>query len=148
MTRRRGVVGIAAALVLALGVAAGCAPDAGGPGPVAWDRVSCAECRMLVGDPRFAAQLRTAEGERRYFDDPGCLLLHLAGAAPAIDGAWVHHAHEDRWLALDETGFVALAPSPMGYGLGAVERGRTGAIDREGALARVRRASARGGRPE
>src|SRR5690606_20502637 len=34
-----------------------------GPVDVAWDHDVCAECRMHVGDPRFAAQLHTTDGE-------------------------------------------------------------------------------------
>ena len=124
-------------LLVLLGVAWGCAQAEDGPAPVAWDRVSCAECRMLVGDPRFAAQLRTAAGELRFFDDPGCLLLHLAHADVEARAVWLHHFSEDRWLRLEETGFVAHGPSPMGYGLGAAARGVEGALSPEAALQRL-----------
>jgi copper chaperone NosL len=112
-----GVVAVVAALALAV-TWAGRPPT--GPVEVPWDAAACAHCRMLVGDPAFAAQLHTEAGEVRFFDDPGCLLLHLHEARPAVHGAWVHHLREDRWIALDEARFVEVERTPMGYGYGAV----------------------------
>ena len=132
-----------AALALAGAWLPGCAPE-DGPVAVPWDHAACAECRMLVGDPRFAAQLRTVEGERRYFDDPGCLLIHLAKETPETRGVWLHHAHEDRWLRFEETGFVPLGPSPMGYDLGAVALATQHALGPAAALQRLREATATG----
>ena len=45
-----------AVLALALVAGAGCAP-ADGPQPIAYDREACSHCRMLISEPRFAAQL-------------------------------------------------------------------------------------------
>jgi hypothetical protein len=105
-----------------------------GPSPVAWDREACAHCRMLVSEKRFAAQI--VEGHRAlHFDDPGCLFEHLRAAGEPRGKLWFHHLSEDRWLAGDQVGFVAASPTPMGYGLGAVDAGAPGALS----LAEARR---------
>ena len=92
---------------------------------------------MLVGEPRFAAQLRTHDGERRYFDDPGCLLLHLAQHPRVAQQSWVRHLHEERWLALAAAGFVPASPSPMAYGFGAVAHDAPGAVTPKAALQQI-----------
>jgi len=119
--------GLGVTLVLALLGVAGlglwrlAAPPAG-PVDVPFDRVACERCRMLVSDPRFAVQLHDATGTVRFFDDPGCALLHPSASA---DGArlWFHEAHGERWLAEDVVGFEPIGGSPMGYGFAAVPRG-------------------------
>ena len=98
-----------------------------GPQPVAWDHEACAQCRMLVGEPAFAAQI--VEPERAlHFDDPGCLFAYLAGGAPKGE-LWFHHGKEDRWVR--DAWFVTGAHTPMGYGLAAVDKGSAGSIPLE-----------------
>lgn len=90
--------------------------------PIVWHREACAHCQMLIGEPGFAAQLVTADGEVRSFDDPGCALRYLdehAGAPP--HRLWFHHATEERWLSADEVAFVPRPATPMGFGLAAVD---------------------------
>jgi hypothetical protein len=91
-----------------------------GPEPIAWDREACAHCRMLIGEPGFAAQLQTRDGQVLSFDDPGCLFEHLGDEVAGVHAIWFHHADEDRWLRAEETGFRRVARSPMGFGLAAV----------------------------
>jgi len=121
--------------LLALALAA-CGRESG-PQPIAFDREACAHCRMLISDPRFAAQLETQDGEVRSFDDPGCLLAELAARAPAVRTLWFHHLREDRWLDGAHVAFVETERTPMGYGLGAVDAGAPGALTLEQARARV-----------
>jgi hypothetical protein len=128
---------------LALGLAA-CGP-AGGPQPIVYDREPCAHCRMLISEPRFAAQLETRDGEIRSYDDPGCLLADLAALPGGYRALWFHHAREDRWLDAAHVAFEPAERTPMGYGLGAVDAGTQGAISLEQARARVER---QGARPE
>ena len=108
-------------------------PD--GPEPIAWDRVACAHCRMLVSDPRFAAQLQTRSGQVLDFDDPGCLLLYVHENAPEIHAAYFHHVSEDRWLSRQQVAFTPGANTPMDYGLAARDRGGSGALSWEEATA-------------
>ncbi len=110
-----------------------------GPLPVAFDREACARCRMLVSEPAFAAQLQTADGRILVFDDPAELLLTVAEQKPEVHAAWFHHLREERWIPGDRVVFVPVDTSPMGFGLGAVERGEEpDAMSWDEALARAR----------
>lgn len=91
-----------------------------GPVTVVWDKEACAECRMHIGDPSFAAQLQLTDGRVLDFDDPGCLFTWLAGHEDALHATWFHHHEVDRWLSADEVGFVSVEQSPMGFRLAAV----------------------------
>ncbi|MBM4383514.1 MAG: hypothetical protein FJ091_09115 [Deltaproteobacteria bacterium] len=108
-----------------------------GPAPVAYDRVACAHCRMLVSEPRFAAQLRRGTGEVLFYDDPGCLLLHRLQLADPESHAWFHDSRSDRWLDDEAVAFLRVAESPMGYGFAAVPRDTEGAEDGGAALAHI-----------
>jgi hypothetical protein len=125
MVQLAGVVALGAAGFLAIQWLAPRSSD-DGPVPVVWDKAVCAECRMHVGEPAFAAQLQTADGGVYDFDDPGCLFEYFAEHAPELRAAWFHHHQEDRWLRHDEVAFVPVKTSPMGFGLGAVAAGPGG----------------------
>ena len=115
---------------------AACGPPEG-PQPIVWDREPCAHCRMLIGDPAFAAQLHTADGEVESFDDPGCLFARIAAREPAVHALWFHHVSEPQWLPAERVAFARVDPTPMGFGIGAVEAGTPGALSLEEARARV-----------
>ncbi len=101
-------------------------PD--GPQPVVWDRTPCAECRMAVSEPPYAAQLQLADGRVLAFDDAGCLFRYLAAHETPVRAVYLHHLREDRWLPAAQAGFVEAGPSPMAYGLAAVDRAREGGL--------------------
>lgn len=106
--------------------------------PVAWDKEACANCRMHVGERGFAAQLQLEDGRVFNFDDPGCLFHYREKLQGAPEhAAYFHHLREERWLSQAEVGFVPVSPTPMGYGLGAVDKGEPGAISVEAARAQV-----------
>ena len=126
--RARGLALAAAALAVLAWALLFRSRPARGPQPVAWDRVACAWCRMLVGQPAFAAQLLPERGEALFFDDPGCLLSYQRAHRPRVREAWFHHLREQRWVEREGAAFLRAGPTPMGYGLGAVDRGTPGAI--------------------
>jgi len=107
--------------------------------PIDWNHQACAHCKMLIGDPHFAAQLVTADGEVLSFDDPGCALRYIDEHHPAIHRLWFHHSTAERWLSADEVAFGTGGVTPMGYGLLAVDRGTPGSIDLSTATREVRR---------
>ncbi len=115
----------------------------GGPVPIVWDKEACAECRMLVGEPRFAAQLQTGEGEVLNFDDPGCALRYLGAHRSQAFTVYFHHTRENRWLTQAQAGFIPVPRSPMGYDLGAVPITTGGALSFERASQQVLRAEKR-----
>ena len=124
-------VGVIALLVIRL------QRPAVGPVEIVWDREPCAQCRMLIGDPAFAAQLQTTDGRILDFDDPGCLLKYEAERRPAVRASYFHQVKGAGWLSLDKVAFVPVPHSPMGYDLGAVPTGTPGAISIDEARARV-----------
>lgn len=110
-------------------------PDA--PTPIAYDREVCAHCHMLIGDPRYAAQLVTRGGDVLDFDDPGCALRYLAQVNPAIHRLWFRDATRDRWIAAAEVRFRRGADTPMGSGLAAGDASLTGGLELDRAAALV-----------
>lgn len=86
--------------LLLLGALPGCA--SGPSQPVSIDTASdaCAYCRMIVSDPRVAAQIVAPGAEPTVFDDIGCLRDYLAQHEAPRDavvfvadhrtGEWVH----------------------------------------------------------
>ena len=77
------------ATILVLVVGGGTRPP-GSVQPIAWNRESCAHCRMLIGDPAYAAQIITEDGDVLSFDDPGCAARYLRERRPRVHRAWFH----------------------------------------------------------
>lgn len=105
--------------------------------PVVWDGEVCGHCKMHVGDPRFAAQLQTSEGEVMNFDDPGCLFDYLQSQDVSIHALYFRNHLADAWLSESEVGFLTVEDSPMGYGIRAVPEGTPQAQGIDWAKARV-----------
>lgn len=105
--------------------------------PVVWDSEVCGHCKMHVGDPRFAAQLQTTEGDVLNFDDPGCLFDYLDSHTASVHALYFRNHLEDGWLSASEAGFLPVDESPMGYGIRAVPKGTPDAQDIDWAKARV-----------
>jgi len=122
--------------VLAAALGACGPPD--GPQPIAWNREPCAHCRMLIGDPAFAAQLHLADGAVESFDDPGCLFARLEARPARVHALWFHHVREDRWLPAEAVAFVRVPHTPMQFGFGAVDAGAAGAVPIEAVRAELR----------
>ena len=96
--------------------------------PITWNSEACAHCHMLIGDPAFAAQVITNEGDVLSFDDPGCAARYLREHRGTIHRAWFHEGRGKRWLTAAEVGFVRVATSPMGSGVMAVSKATPGAL--------------------
>lgn len=101
-------------------------PD--GPVDVVWDKTPCVACGMHVGEPPFAAQLTTKDGRTVAFDDPGCLFLWVYEHEPDVHSVYFRHHREERWVAERAVAFVEVEPTPMGFGIGAVDAGTPGAM--------------------
>jgi len=133
------VVAAATLLAVGLGVRELVKPSVSdAPVPVPWDKASCEGCRMLLSEPSFAVQVHRDDGEILFFDDPGEALLWLESHPTGVHEAWFHHRSEDRWLALSEVGFERAQPTPMGYGLAAVDARTPGALTLEQATTEAR----------
>ena len=103
-----------------------------GPEPIAWDQETCAHCKMAISERGFASQLQLPDGQVHSFDDPGCLFEYWRKkGSPGPHAIYFHHHQEDRWLRMGQVAFVKVTPTPMGFGLGAVDRGAPGSISFE-----------------
>jgi copper chaperone NosL len=104
-------------VVLVAMLAVACGARSATPPEIVVDRTACQHCGMLISDRRYAAAVRTAEGDR-VFDDIGCLINALKGRAP--DGAtfWFNDATSADWITGTPV-FVASAAfrTPMSGGV-------------------------------
>ena len=116
MRRRAVLLGIAGLVVLA------CAKVDEPVDPV-WGKEPCAHCRMLVSDKRYAAQV-AADGERKYFDDIGCMVSWLADKK--AQRMWVRDASSNRWVDAKSARYVEGAKTPMDFGFEARAEGGVG----------------------
>jgi copper chaperone NosL len=119
-TLRRPRILHAFVAVLAALVVAGCTPS---PEPIHAGSDECAQCRMRIEEPRFAAQTLNDKGRSWKFDSIECMTAFLAGSAlPAaqLHSAWVADFNDpDTWLPVEEAHFLRSErlSSPMGGGL-------------------------------
>jgi copper chaperone NosL len=111
MTRRTASLGWALATLLA------CTRGAPSPASLDTHNDACASCRMLVSDPRTAAQLLAPGEEPLFFDDLGCLARYLAEHRPP-QGAVAYVAdHRTRaWVPATAATYLLqpTASTPMG----------------------------------
>jgi len=83
---------------------------------------SCAHCRMVISDDRFAAAWREGTSREEYFDDIGCMIASLREKPPA-EGAvfFVRDFAADLWIDAEAASY-RIAPgikSPMAYDIAA-----------------------------
>jgi copper chaperone NosL len=107
-----------AALLVSL-IVAGCADD--GPPNVRYGQESCARCRMIVNDDRFAAAAVTPS-ESLKFDDVICLVEFLEEKPDYAGKLWVRGYQSAQWHDA-RAAYFAYGPklqTPMASGLAAV----------------------------
>ena len=130
--KRREFIGLLPAPYLAtvIGagfVAAGCNPEpTTGPIDIKWDRDIDPRCSMVIGDKRFAAQIRDQNRKVWKFDDIGCAVFWLAHQQFNEETArvefWINdYENPGQWLDARQAHYVAGKKSPMGYHYGAVK---------------------------
>jgi copper chaperone NosL len=86
------------------------------PPAIRYGEDPCAECRMIISEPKFAAVLYDGR-EWKKFDDIGCLETYQA--KPSISGkAWVHDYATEAWIEKDLAIILTSdeIQTPMGYG--------------------------------
>lgn len=86
----------------------------------------CAECNMIISDPRFAAAYAIEISAGRYqqlaFDDIGDMLLYATKhPEQKIVGSYVHDYQTEEWLDAADAHFVisSAIATPMGHGIAA-----------------------------
>ena len=114
-----------AGAVLALWSIAGCAPA--GPRALIAGSDECAQCRMMITDPRFGGEVVMTTGRAQVFDAAECLSAYVADATSAtIASVWVaDYDHPGTWLDASHAVFVigASTGSPMGRAVVALAPG-------------------------
>lgn len=114
-------------LILVLALAA-CAPGSAIPVPpeIHYGEDICADCGMIISDPRFAAayahEIEPGRYESLMFDDMGDLVGNLkANQDRTVTDLWAHDYWSEEWLDA-ETAFYVVSTeirSPMGHGIAA-----------------------------
>jgi len=89
---------------------------------------SCAKCKMDVKALDYATQVVTKNGDTYFFDDIGCMLLWLKSHRENVVKTYVRTLDTHRWIEAEKAHYSRIAPSPMGYGFGAVEVSKEGLI--------------------
>jgi copper chaperone NosL len=94
---------------------------------VRYGESTCAECRMIINEARYAAAALTAAGEPALFDSTECLVRAVRRDPAALARMWVHDYGAERWLAAEEAFFVASPEltTPMGGGVVALATAST-----------------------
>jgi hypothetical protein len=80
---------------------------------------------MLVSDKRYAAQVVDQNGEHRFFDDIGCMVLWTSAHQPAAR-AWVREEATATWADARTARYVQGARTPMDFGFEARSDGPLG----------------------
>lgn len=96
-------------------VTAACAEDPVAKEPV-WGKQPCANCAMLLSEKAHGAQVLTADGDRLYFDDLGCLIAWTDTHPQVAHTPWVRTHDTQAWLALTGAGFAPAEHTPMDFG--------------------------------
>lgn len=100
---------------------AGCAERVEPAEPV-WGKEPCAHCMMLLSEKAPAAQMLLEGGQRKYFDDVGCMVLFADHERATPRASWVHAG--EGWKAASEARY-AKARTPMDFGFVAASDGLT-----------------------
>lgn len=130
LTRRRflalsGFTGIAATgMVLGYRALPSDSETSGdGPPTISYGSDSCAHCKMIISDARFAAAWRDTSGKAARFDDIGCM-VGMYQEMPPAEGTtfWVNSYLDESTLSAVEATFVVSDTilTPMAYGIAAV----------------------------
>lgn len=90
------------------------------PVPLMPEADECAQCRMAVEEPRFAAELIASDGQVHKFDDLGCMAAYVRAQGPRMKAPramFVGDFHKGRWVPLGQATLRKTKfPTPMRYG--------------------------------
>lgn len=96
------------------------------PGAIHYGEDVCAECGMIINEPKFASSISKEIGEGRYqtviFDDIGDMLAYLhQHNEEKIVGWFVHDYETEEWIDATTAYFVVSEQvrSPMNHGIAA-----------------------------
>lgn len=114
--------------LIALVVLAACSgePTTPEPAKIRFGETICAECGMIISQPKYASSFAYAESKGRFkslaFDDIGDMIGHMRKHPELIPvGVWVHDYESEDWIEAETAYFVESSSirSPMGHGIAA-----------------------------
>lgn len=128
--RLRGIAALrfVTLLLFAALLVAGCKPGSAvaEPPKTRFGTDICAECGMIVSEPRFAAgaayEIEPGRFESLSFDDIGDLVFYVKEHQDrALGGAWVHDFYSEEWIDATTAHYVVTFDihTPMGHGVAA-----------------------------
>jgi hypothetical protein len=79
-----------------------------------WGKQPCNGCGMIVENKRTAAEILTNDGERLFFDDPGCMVMWLE--SHHASRSWAMDANRGTWIDATRAHWKSGATTPMDYG--------------------------------
>ena len=127
-------------LLISFNVLLACSEQNTGPVKVHWDRDTCERCRMVVSDPKHAAQVRYRDEKNKSrihsFDDIGCAVIWLDKQAwrdAESTEVWVTDHRDGKWIDATKAFYITGQITPMEYGLGAQDSAAEGSLDYTGA---------------
>jgi hypothetical protein len=91
----------------------------------------CSECNMDVEKLEYAAEIIGVNGDTYFFDEIGCVVLWLKNHKFPIAKIVTQTLDTHRWIDAKKAWYSRIAPTPMGYGFGAVEAHKEGLISYE-----------------
>lgn len=88
-----------------------------GPAPIEFGVDACDECKMIISDRVYAAQVRNVNETYSKFDDIGCLVTFMKKHRPT--DVWVADFSTGQWLKAEAAHFVKSAKikTPMASGI-------------------------------
>ncbi len=113
-------------IALVILAACGSGPATPEPAKIRFGETTCAECGMIISQPKYASSFAYAESEGRFknlpFDDIGDMLAYMRKHSDLIPmGVWVHDYASEAWIDAESAFYVhsSTIKSPMGHGIAA-----------------------------
>jgi copper chaperone NosL len=126
--RRQGVTRLLWAGAISVMLFAGCQQGSATPAPpeIRYGQDVCADCNMIISDPRFASGYAYEIDKGRFkslaFDDMGDLVSNLkSNPDRKVAGYWAHDFESEEWIDATTAWYVVSSQikSPMGHGVAA-----------------------------
>ncbi len=81
-----------------------------------WGKQPCDGCGMIVENRRTAAEVLTTDGDRLFFDDPGCMVTWLDAHPGKAARTWAVDADKGGWIDARSAHWRSGRATPMDYG--------------------------------
>lgn len=106
-------------IIILLSAACNGTPNLEEPPDIRYGEDVCAECSMIINEPRHAASYVLTDGTVRRFDDIGEMLAYDSKHHEDVHVYWVHDFNTEEWVMAKSAAFVlnSEAKTPMGWGL-------------------------------